>query len=98
MLWLGGIGAPWTGVLTLQLLALAALTWALSATLPHGAAVAGPAVALGFLVARLGLPAWTYATSPESGHARVLWIAILAGGVVGLGLATRDPAGRRTGA
>jgi hypothetical protein len=92
VLGLAGIGAPWTGVLTLQLLALAALTWALTATLPHGAAVAGPAVALAFLIARLSLPAWTYATGPEPGSAHLLWIALLATGVAGLGLATRDPA------
>src|SRR4051794_31001058 len=98
VLWLGGIRAPWTGVLTLQLLALAALTWALAATLPHGAAVAGPVVALVFLVARIGLPGWTYASSPGSGRTNLLWIAVLIGGVVALGLATRDPARRSTAA
>ena len=92
---LGGIGAPWTAALTLQFSALAAVTWGLAATLPRGAAVAGPAVALAFLVARLGLPAWTFASSPNSGAARLLWIVFLAGGVAGLLLASRDPARRR---
>jgi hypothetical protein len=67
VLWLAGIGSQCATVLTLQLLALAALTWALAATLPHGAAVAGPAVALAFLVARLGLPAWDVRREPRVG-------------------------------
>lgn len=95
LLWLGGVGAPWTGVLTLQFVALAAVTWALAAATPGGAAVAGPAVALTFLVVRLGLPKWMYATDPDAGAVRLLWIVLFAAGVLGLLLATRDPARRR---
>jgi hypothetical protein len=91
---LGGVTGQTAAALTLQLAALVLLTFALGARLTSGGAVAGPLVALAFLGGQATAPAWVI--SPDFGEWRwdALWAGLAAGALLGLALASRDPACR----
>jgi len=92
---LGGVTGQTAAALTLQLAALVLLTLALGARLTSGGTIAGPLVALAFLGAQVTAPAWVI--SPDFGEWRwdALWVGLAAGALLGLALASRDPACRR---
>lgn len=97
LLWLGGTHGASAGALTVQLAALVLLTLALGAAWAARRSVAGPLVAVAFLVAAVAAPAW--AMSPDFGEWRwdAIWIGLTAGALALLLLSGGDPARPRRG-